>query len=204
MNRILALAAHPDDVEIGCGGTLASYVERGAEVHLFVATEGGRGGDMSVRRDEQEEAARILGVKQVHWGEFDDTNLPTSANQLIQAIDELIEEIKPLIVFVNHHDDTHQDHRALALAAYSAARYVPNVLAYETPTSNNFDPKVFMDISDTLERKAEALKAHASQVERTNIQGLDIVEIALSTAHFRGIHGRLNSAEAFVPVRVQL
>jgi LmbE family N-acetylglucosaminyl deacetylase len=204
MNRILALAAHPDDIEIGCGGTLASYVERGAEVHLFVATEGGRGGDREVRRAEQEEAARILGVKQVHWGAFDDTDLPASTNQLIQAIDELIEEIKPLIVFVNHHDDTHQDHRALALATYAAARYVPNVLAYETPTSNNFEPKVFMDISDTLERKTEALKAHASQVERTNIQGLDIVEIALSTAHFRGIHGRLNSAEAFVPVRVQL
>ncbi|HKJ82426.1 MAG TPA: PIG-L deacetylase family protein [Mariprofundaceae bacterium] len=204
MKRILALAAHPDDVEIGCGGTLASYVDRGAEVHLFVATDGGRGGDMAVRRAEQEEAARILGIKQVHWGDFDDTHLPSVADKLIQSIDGFVEMLQPLIVLVNHHEDTHQDHRALARAAHSATRYVPSVLAYETPTSTNFDPKVFMDISDMMERKTEALKAHASQVERTNIQGLDILEIAMATAHFRGIQGRLNSAEAFMPVRVQL
>jgi len=203
MNRILALAPHPDYVEIGCGGTLAVYAERGAEVHLFVATEGGKGGDVEIRRAEQEAAAEILGIKSVHWGGFEDSELP-SERALIRAIEDAVAEARPVIVLVNHHQDTHQDHRALARAAHSATRYVPNVLAYETPTSCNFEPTVFMDIAVMLGQKTEALRAHASQVEKTNIQGLNIVDIALATAHFRGLQGRLNSAEGFVPIRIQL
>ncbi len=203
MKKILVLAPHPDDTEIGCGGTLAAYAGRGAEVYLFVATDGGKGGDPAVRRSEQEAAAEILGLKMVHWGGFEDTLLPDE-HRLIAGIEELVRKIRPEFVFLNHHEDTHQDHRALARAALSATRYTPNVLAYETPTSNNFAPTVFMDIAGVMERKKKALMAHKSQVERTNIQGLSIVDIALASAHFRGIQGRLNSAEGFMPVRIQL
>jgi len=203
MNRILALAPHPDDIEIGCGGTLAAYARQGAEIHLFVATDGGKGGDAAVRKTEQENAAAILGIKAVHWGSFEDTRLPAE-DALIHAIEDKVQEIKPLIVLVNHHEDTHQDHRTMARAAHSATRYVPSVLAYETPTSSNFLPTVFMDIHDTLSDKLKALDAHASQVERTNIQGLNIVEIALATAHFRGVQGKISCAEAFVPIRIRL
>jgi len=203
MNRILAMAPHPDDTEIGCGGALAAYAGRGAETHLFVATDGGKGGDPAVRRSEQEAAAEILGIKAVHWGGFEDTRLPDE-HRLITTIEELVRKIKPKFVFLNYHEDTHQDHRALARAALSATRYIPNVLAYETPTSNNFKPAIFMDISTVMERKKKALMAHKSQVERTNIQGLNIVDVAMASAHFRGIQGRLNSAEGFMPVRMQL
>ncbi len=203
MKKILAMAPHPDDTEIGCAGTLAVYAGRGAEVHLFVATDGGRGGDPAVRRAEQEAAAEILGITAVYWGGFEDTRLPDE-RRLIVAIEEKVQRIGPSVVLVNYHHDTHQDHRALARAAHSATRYVPNVLAYETPTSSNFAPSVFMDISPVMKRKKKALMAHKSQVERTNIQGLTILDIALASAHFRGIQGRLNSAEGFVPIRMQL
>lgn len=203
MNKVLALAPHPDDIEIGCGGAIAEYVRRGAEVHLFVATDGSYGGDAAMRRREQEASARILGVKAVHWGGFGDTKL-TAGTELIHALEAHVKAINPATVLVNFHEDTHQDHRALARAAYSATRYVPSVLAYETPTTLNFDPHVFMDIHATLSHKLKALNAHASQIERTNIQGVNIVEIALATVHFRGVQAKLPSAEAFVPVRVRL
>ena len=203
MNKILALAPHPDDVEIGCAGTLAEYARRGDEVHLFVATNGARGGDADARRREQEESARILGIRRVHWGGFEDTEL-TSNTELIHAIEKKVAEIGPATVLVNHHDDTHQDHRALARAAYSATRHVPNVLAYETPTTLNFEPHVYMDINATLSQKLKSLNAHASQVGRTNIQGLNIVEIALATVHFRGVQAKMSCAEAFMPVRLRL
>jgi len=203
MNKVLALAPHPDDVEIGCGGTLAEYARRGDEVHLFVVTNGARGGDAEARQREQEESARILGVRQVHWGGFEDTKL-NSGSDLIQAIETKVAEIEPTTVLVNHHDDTHQDHRALARAAYSATRHVPNVLAYETPTTLNFSPHVYMDIQATLSNKLKSLNAHASQVERTNILGLNIVEIALATVHFRGVQAKISCAEAFMPVRLRL
>ncbi len=204
MSNILVLAPHPDDMEIGCGGSIAEYVKRGDNVHLFVATDGGRGGDVQVRQQEQQDAARILGIITVHWGHFEDTQLPACFEALMRKVELLVSEVRPATVFVNHHEDTHQDHRALARVAHSATRYVPNVMAYETPTSIGFEPTVFMDISSTMQQKEQALMAHASQVERTNIQGLSIIDIATSTAHFRGIQGRLNSAEAFVPLRIQI
>jgi len=203
VRHILALAAHPDDIEIGCGGTLASLASRGDEVHVFVATDGSRGGDAVVRRHEQEAAAAVLGVNEVHWGGFVDTQLSGDAVALIEQIGTLVTQIKPDMVFVNHHQDTHQDHRMLASAAHSATRYVANVLAYETPTSDGFDPTVFWDINDFMQQKLDALHAHASQVQKTNIQGLSIIDIATATAHYRGMHGRLNCAEAFVPKRMQ-
>jgi len=203
MNKVLAIAPHPDDIEIGCGGTLAEYARRGSEVHLFVATDGAQGGDADIRRREQEQSAGILGVKQVHWGGFQDTDLP-GGSALIHVLDELVKRIKPYTVLVNYHLDTHQDHRALSRATQSATRLVPNVLAYETPSTLNFEPHVFMDIHATLSDKLKALSAHASQIERTNIQGVNIVEIALATVHFRGVQAKLSCAEAFVPIRVRL
>jgi len=203
MNKVLAFAAHPDDIEIGCGGALAEYVRRGDEVYLFVATDGGHGGDVEERHREQEDAARILGVKTVSWGGFRDTEL-TAGSELIHALEKQVEAIRPGTVLVNYHEDTHQDHRAMARAAYSATRYVPNVLAYETPSTLNFEPHVFMDIHATLAHKLQALHAHASQVERTNIQDVNIVEIAKATVRFRGMQAKLPSAEAFVPIRVRL
>lgn len=204
MSCILALAAHPDDVEIGCGGTLANYADRGAAVHLFVASDGSRGGDANTRRLEQESAARLLGVCEIHWGGLPDTQLPGHAERLIGMIEQLARSLRPLVVLVNHEQDTHQDHRALAQAAASATRYVPSVMAYETPTTIGFNPTLFMDVTASMPRKIQALAAHTSQLERTNIQGLNIIDVAVSTAHFRGIQGRINSAEGFVPIRVQL
>ncbi len=203
MKKILALAAHPDDIEIGCGGTLAVHAARGDEVHTFIATYGEAGGDAVVRKREQETSAKILGIGHLHWGGYGDTTLPQQAMELMKTMEALVAEVKPDVVYVNHRDDTHQDHRVMAQVANSVTRYTPNVLAFETPSTLGFEPCVYMDLQDTLNQKIEALKAHASQVTATRVK-LDIVEIALATAHFRGVQGRLTSAEAFVPVRLRL
>jgi len=203
MSTILALAPHPDDLEIGCGGTLAAHAARGDTVHMFVATYGDVGGEMEVRRREQEASAAILGIKAIHWGDFPDTRLPEHAQALMQRLEAVMREVRPDRAYINYRDDTHQDHRTMAEVANSVTRYVPDVLAYETPTSIAFDPSVYMDIQQTLEAKIEALKAHASQVDRTHVR-LDIVEIAMATAHFRGVQARIPAAEGFMPVRMRL
>ena len=203
MSRILALAPHPDDIEIGCGGTMAVHAERGDEIHLFVATQGDAGGDAEVRRAEQEASAKILGISKVHWGVFSDTCLPQQAMALMEMLEQVVQEVQPTTVYVNHRDDTHQDHRVLAQVTNSVTRYVPNVLAYETPSSIGFDPTVFMDIDGTMDKKLKALEAHASQLARTHVR-LNIMEIATATAHFRGVQGKLACAEGFIPVRMRL
>lgn len=199
--NILALSAHPDDLEIGCGGTLLKYARAGHRVYLMVLTDGSRGGDAAARRAEQLASGKILGAQEVFWGGFHDTELPVSRDA-IQQIEDVVKKVDPAFIFVNYTDDTHQDHRHLATCTLTATRYTRNVLFYETPTTQNFSPTVYVDIDGLLEDKVRALQAHASQVEKTNIESLSILEVARASAHFRGLQGRVRSAEAFVPLRL--
>ena len=121
---------------------------------------------------------------------------------MIVKIEKIISKIRPDFIFCSYHEDTHQDHRHLAQATMSATRYIRNVLFYEGPTTQNFTPQVYVDISKTLDRKIEALKAHQSQITRTNIEDLTILELASSTATFRGIQGRVKYAEGFQALRL--
>jgi LmbE family N-acetylglucosaminyl deacetylase len=199
--RILAIGAHPDDIEFGCGGTLIKYAGQGHEVFLLVMTDGSAGGDKAIRRQEQEESTRILCARNLFWGDYPDTAIPLD-RALIQRVEQVIREVQPDFIFVHYYDDTHQDHRHLATSTVTATRYTRNVLFYEGPTTQNFSPSVFVDVDTVLDDKIATLKAHASQVEKTNIEGLTILDIARSSAHFRGIQGRVRNAEGFVPLRL--
>lgn len=112
--------------------------------------------------------------------------------------------MRPDLVLVNFYDDTHQDHHNLAQATLSSTRHIRSVLFYEVPTTQNFHPNVFVDIGPVLEEKLKALKAHLSQVMKTNVEGLSILDVAQSTATFRGIQGRVRYAEAFASLRLLL
>ena len=199
--NILAIGAHPDDIEFGCGGALIKYTQKGHRLFLLVMTGGGLGGSSTVRRQEQADSGKILGTEKIFWGDYEDSHLIVDAG-LIGKIEAVIAEVKPDFIFCNFPDDTHQDHRHLAQAIMSATRYIRNVLFYEGPTTQNFNPQVFVDISDTLDKKVEALQAHHSQVMKTNIEDLSIVEVARSSANFRGIQGRVKFAEAFHSLRL--
>jgi len=202
--NVLAIGAHPDDIEYGCGGMLIKYADRGHTVYLFVASDGARGGDGAVRKDEQEESARIMGAREVFWGGYPDTEIPLERD-LIVRLESVIRQVQPRMIFVQYPDDTHQDHRNLAQGALSATRYVPNFLFYEGPTSQNFTPNCFTEVGDSvLDRKLACLKAHRSQVTKTNIEDMTILELAKSCANFRGIQARVKYAEAFQSVRLLL
>lgn len=199
--NILALGAHPDDIEIGCGGTLLKYARAGHQVVLMVLTDGAHGGEDALRRQEQEASSRILAAREVVWGGYGDTELPVS-REAIQRIEDVVTRLDPAFIFVNYFDDTHQDHRHLATCTVTATRYQRNVLFYETPTTQNFLPTVYVDIDGLLDDKVRCLEAHASQIRKTNVEGVSILEVALASAHFRGVQGRVRSAEAFVPLRL--
>ncbi|MBI3454382.1 MAG: PIG-L family deacetylase [Candidatus Rokubacteria bacterium] len=199
--NILAVGAHPDDIEFGCGGTLIKYALKGHDVHLLVLTDGGRGGDAAERRREQDAAAKVLGAQQVVWGGYRDTEVPLDRS-LIQKVESVLHLISPTLILTPFGDDTHQDHRHLSASVVTASRYTRNVLFYEGPTTANFTPSVFVDINAVLERKLEALRAHASQVTKTGVERLDILDLARAAAHFRGIQGRVRNAEGFVPLRL--
>lgn len=200
--HILAIGAHPDDIEFGCGGTLTKYARQGHDVSLLVMTDGsGAADDGQARRREQEAAAQRLRISRLLWGEYPDTAIPLDRS-CIQRIEQVIQKVQPDFIFVHFGDDTHQDHRHLSVATITATRYTRNVLFYEGLTTQSFSPSVFVDIDAVLEDKIASLQAHATQVTKTNIQNLNILDIARSSAHFRGIQGRVRNAEGFVPLRL--
>jgi len=198
---ILAIGAHPDDIEFGCGGTLIKYAERGHRLFLSIMTAGGLGAETTTRVEEQLASKAILGAEDIFWGGYGDTHLVVDV-ELIAKIEKVIKKVKPDFIFCNFPEDTHQDHRHLSQAIMSATRYIRNVLFFEGPTTQHFEPHVFVDISDTLDKKIRALQAHRSQVMKTNIEDLSIVEVARSSANFRGIQGRVKYAEAFHSLRL--
>jgi LmbE family N-acetylglucosaminyl deacetylase len=201
--NILAIGAHPDDIEYGCGGTVTLYGQKGHDVYLFVATDGSMGGDAGVRRREQEDSKLVMGARRIFWGDYRDTEVPYN-RELIGRIESVIRQVQPTMIFVNALDDTHQDHRNLAQATVSATRYVPNFLFYEVPSTQNFTPNCYTNVEKVLDRKLACLEAHRSQVTKTNIEDMTIVELARSCANFRGIQGRVKYAEAFQSVRLLL
>ena len=203
--KVLALGAHPDDIEFGCGGSLIRFARAGHDVYSYVATCGELGGDCDTRRSEQEDAAVFAGIKKVYWGGYADCEVPLSRG-LISNVESVLREIEPDFIFVHNENDTHQDHRNLAKATLSATRYVPNFLFYEGPTTLNFTPNAYIDVDPVLEDKYALLGKHESQVAKVihGMPELSITDFARATARFRGIQGRKKNAEAFMSLRLFL
>lgn len=201
--KVIAIGAHPDDLEYGCGGALHKLSKAGHEINLLVMTRGEMGGNPELRQKEQEASARLLKAR-LYWGRFNDTQV-TLEKETINTIEFFIKKIKPDLIFVMFPNDTHQDHRVVAQATVTATRYVRNVLFYEVPSTVDFSPaSVFTDVGGVLAKKMAILKAHRSQVFATRIADLTILESAKATALFRGVQNRVKYAEGFVPLRLSL
>lgn len=194
---ILGVAAHPDDLEFGVAGTVAAYVARGAKAYYFVLTDASKGtADRSlsghqlteIRREEQRKAAKILGISEVFFADYEDGALEVT-QALKRDIVRVIRQVKPDVVltmdptfvysmergFINH-----TDHRAAGQATldavYPLARdhlAFPELLTDEelephkvkTLLLTNFNRQnFFVDITATIDTKLRALAAHASQI----------------------------------------
>lgn len=202
VRRVLAVGAHPDDLELGCGATLAKLVDSGAHVRALVLTEGGAGaGDGGDRCAETRAALAALGVSDVHQARLPDTGLPGAIAQAVRLLETHCRELEPERVYTMFKDDRHQDHRAVYEASAIACRRVPQLLGYETPSSwPNYMPVVFEPVEDHLARKLAALRFHVSQHHRSYMDPAQI----LCSARFRGQQVGLGPSEGFIPYKLVL
>ena len=160
--RVLAIGAHPDDVELGCAGTLAKHIAEGDVVKILTMSRGAAGGDSRVRMREARRAAKVLGAT-VEFGNLPDAHI-SEGFQTIALIERFIRKMQPTHVYTHAPEDTHQDHRAVHAATLVAAREVPNVYCYQAPSSTvDFHPTHFVDINGFVEFKLRAIEAHESQ-----------------------------------------
>ncbi len=200
--NVLAIGAHPDDIELGCGGTLIQHVSAGDSVTMLVLTNGEHGpGDVFLRRGEQEASCRVMGVDHLEWGGLPDLAVGNHERELVAVIERVIAQYHISVVYTHGMFDTHQDHRAAALGTLGAARKCRRVLYYSSPSSYDFSPTVFVDITSVTDKKIEALQCHESQI---------IASEKVSSEHVRGeaLHrGRqalTEAAEGFTPHRFML
>lgn len=204
---ILAVGAHPDDIELGCGATLALFKQRGHEVHLLVLTKGEASGDARLREKECEQSALTIGADKVFFGNLEDTKI-TDGVETIMEIESLINKLKPNIIFAHSPKDGHQDHRNVGLAAVSAARNSKKLLLYESPAAlREFLPQLFVDVTSTFNIKLEALKAFGTQVSKVYFKGQNLNQKAHripyvsnaseGLARYRGFQAGVTLAEAF-------
>lgn len=210
--KIIAIGAHPDDIELACGGTLADAVYKGHDVTMIIITGNAsmdHNGD-SIRTDdeaknEQINAAKKLGITKVEILGFDDMNVPYS-QALISKLDKILNQIKPDMTFTHFIFDTHQDHIRTAQSTLSAARKQNTIFLYEpiNPSGRGYIPfraQIYFDISATMHKKIDSLKEHKSQYKK---YGDTWIEGVTARAKFRGFEMGVDYAEAFELVRMEI
>jgi LmbE family N-acetylglucosaminyl deacetylase len=196
--KIVAIGAHPDDIEIGAGGTIARHIERGDEVYFIVMTSGGSGaGTTETREEEQKKSCTILGVKELFLLRYTDTALPNNFDTIMK-VEEIINKIKPDRVYTHYKNEIHQDHRTTYDVTISACRNVKQILMYEGPsTLSDFQVNFWINIDGYAQKKIDAIKSHASEGQKEILK----IDAIMGMNTFRGYQARSNFAEGFVIFR---
>ncbi len=217
--KVLAIGAHPDDIELLCGGILAIYSELGDEVIMCHATDGDGGGlhksREEIRKERQEEAneaAKVIGATSV-GGYFHDGEIEVNLNNRLIILD-VIQEHKPNVIFTHYPEDYHADHINLSKLVFEASymtvfanrktkrepmEKLPRLFYFDTLSGIKFSPKDYVDISKVMHLKTKMLSKHKSQLEfvkeLSNVDFMDLVEVS---ARYRGYQCNVKYAEGFI------
>lgn len=174
--NILAIGAHFDDVELGCGGALAKHAAAGDKVYVFVATVSGfsnqyaqavRSSDIALA--EAQAAMAVLGVEELICGNFKTLEVEFVDSLNVQIL-RIVEEKKIDKVYTHWSGDIHHDHRAVAQASLHSCRHVPCLLMYRSNwyhSTQDFRGNFYLDITPHWGAKENAIRAHESEMERT-------------------------------------
>jgi len=173
---ILAVGAHPDDIEAGCGGTLKVFADLGYKVYGVILTDGERGGNRKERLKEASASAKILGLEDIFFEHLEDGKVPFNIDT-VNAVEKYIKALQPQKVITHTKEDRHQDHWNCSCVTQAAARKrVKEILMYEIygSTTSFFIPHYIVDVSEAIKFKLSSLRAHQSQVSRgvLNLEGL--------------------------------
>jgi LmbE family N-acetylglucosaminyl deacetylase len=226
--RIMAVVAHPDDLELTGAGTVVRWVREGAEAILVVATDGARGGKIegsdepnmaAERRREQLDAAGVMGIRETVFLGFPDGELnddETLRGSLVEQLrrhrPDVAMVMDPLTVIYRNYYVNHRDHRMLGMAMLDAlypeasnAAYFPSQIEdglepHKVPElllAQTDQPNYWVDVSDTLETRFQALGRHRSQTRLWPEDGEAVIRQQREVASLLGVEHGMTYAEAF-------
>jgi len=217
--RVLAIGCHPDDLEIGCGGTLAKYADSGNDVFMCHIANGNMGHAIimpdelrKIRTAEAEHAGELLGAKRVFNIDIPDLVVDSTNEQTVKKVIEVIREVKPDVMITHSPEDYMTDHLETGKIVFNASfsSSVPHYgqgevhgliapLYYmDTIAGVNFLPEEYVDITDALERKLSAVDKHESQVKwMKDHDSIDFLDFVRTVSKFRGLQCGVKYAEGF-------
>jgi LmbE family N-acetylglucosaminyl deacetylase len=222
---VLAVAAHPDDEILGVGATLARHAAHGDVVHILILADGATArdpeGDPNSRPDEvralreaTRSAAGIIGAEPPRFAGLPDNRMDSiDLLEVIKSVEQVVSEVRPGIVYTHHGGDLNVDHRITHEAVITACRPLPDapvraIYGFETLSSTEwaspdsgspFRPQLFVDVTDQLETKLEALAAYA--MEMRPFPHPRSAEAVTALARLRGATAGVAAAEAFHVLR---
>ncbi len=216
--KVLVVAAHPDDEVLGCGGTIARHVAEGDEVHVVFLADGVTSrehgpDDLRTRESAVEKAMSILGVQDHRYLGFPDNRLDSlPLLDIVQSLEKVVDAIQPDKIYTHHHGDLNVDHQIAHRAVLTTCRPVPGqsvkaILAFEvlsssewaTPGLQPFVPDTYVDITAYSELKMKALAVY--QDEMRPYPHSRSFENVRSLMSLRGCSVGVHRAEAFSLVR---
>jgi N-acetylglucosamine malate deacetylase 1 len=205
--NILAIGAHFDDIELGCGGTVARHVANGDNVIMLVLTDsayynydGTPIRTVKCAKSEGEAAAKLLGVSRLISIGLE-TKTVSYGFKLIEVINQVIDEEKIDVIYTHWDKDVHQDHSAIGKATFNAGRHVKNILMYRSNwyhTTSEFRGNFYSDISDFMDIKILSVKAHENEYKKF---GQDWIDFFVNENSNSGKKIGVNYAEAFEIVK---
>jgi LmbE family N-acetylglucosaminyl deacetylase/CheY-like chemotaxis protein len=195
--HVLAVGAHPDDVEIGVGGILAAHRAAGDTVTILTLSRGAKGGEPTDRQHESLAAAELLGAR-LFLEDLVDTEI-SNTGPTVAIIERVVREVSPTIVYTHSAHDGHQDHRAVHEATLVATRGVRMVACFQSPSSTvDFRPSRFVSIDGFTDKKLELLGCFGSQASiRTYLEP----DFVLANARYWGRYGGGTSVEPLEIIR---
>ncbi len=202
--NILFIGAHPDDIELGCSGTLIKHLNNKDNIFALIVSDGERGlnGNRYKRITETKQALLDIGFKKsnIIFLHIPDTLFIENRKVILSSIERICEEHNIQRVYTHTNKEYHQDHIVVFEETLRGARNVSDILAYETNahTFSTFSPNYFVDITDVLNKKIFLLNHHHSQIKKEYFRS-DAIK---SLAKFRGSQAKKYYAEGFEIIRM--
>jgi len=210
--NIVVFAAHPDDEVLGCSGTLSRHVDDGDSVSIIFMADGETSRnvvDLSNRRSLAYRSCEIIGCNKPEFIDYPDNRMDTiEFLDIVKKIEYFVNKYKPSIVYTHYQNDLNIDHKITYKATMTACRPQPNfcvkeIYSFEVLSSTEwslspvsaFNPKKFVDISATLDRKLNAIDEYSDEMrDFPHARSKDAV---LYLAKLRGSSIGVEAAEAF-------